>query len=1156
MALKISRKKLFLFILPLAALFLLLFELQWVLQFLLPEKSVTHWVARNLEKKLHVKTVIEEVRFTALPAPSVRIVGLHLMDRSSQTEWLWSDFLEIRLKLLPLFRGKAIPHKLLLKHPHIRVERRKDRSWHFLGYPNPTLRQDSTPPSSLPIEMAIDSFVIKKASLEILDPLRPDQEQRIIIQEMDASFQELSGSGPIFFKIKGEFPHKRFEIHPFSAEGRLLLPAGKIDLHRLGFDGDFSVRKMPLELIRPYLIEFLHFDPLSGKAGLEGHFIREPEGRMTLTGGLTLKDFQLHLPAYASHPVTGKEASLSIMLEGDRNLIHGKSFKLRVDDLTLWGQGTYRRATSPLPGFNLFLHGFALPLERLRRYVPDKLFPEEFIHPFLAGKATGTLDIPLLEITGNKVLPAGKPEGKATQVRLKVAFHDLGATPGKDLLPLEKLNGNLTWEPEGLRFENLRGIYGRSLFRDLSGSFAFAKEERVDLRIDGRLNLGEIQQLLSRLPEESREKFFLMQIPKTGGYADLKIQLQGTGESTPPLHLTGTADLIHAGLAFSPAPLILSGLEGRITFAADRIKHFRLEGKINALPTALQGEIQNLFSPGPILDVKVTSAPTTKELTRFVPALKDHFEFTEGVPKLSLKVQGTPEALHLQGKFDLTLPAVVIPDLLNKKEGIPFLIGFSGWYSKGEGLFLETGHLTLREGSLTFSGALTPSPDPLLTFAVETPSLHLGTFSEIVPILASQKPDATIQGKLDGSYRLGQPGSSQLNGRLIFKNVNLQSPTAPNSLQALTGTFLFAGEQVQTKGTQCRWGDTPFTFDMNLSHRNVPRPEFRIRAPFLDLFQLINTLGEDRGEEKEGNDVFLRNLDLQAAVALDRVRVDPLKLEDLQANLMLKEGVLSIPALTARGLDGTVKGQGKINLLADGEPQFTGKADIFGVSAEKYLQLIPYNRTFYTGEISGSIGVTGRLYPDLTKTARRMTGTAHLRIKATKERNVLFQITRDIIEGMEIMLGRKDEQFLIVEHDGMGGDFTLSDGKFHSTNFYIDKYHKFDVSGLTLDKLTAAIPIRLKYNVRASGSFDYLDSGIDCYIAAEPFSITTKLVRKVPLAGKVLTGKNESLYTAYFRFLGSLAYKDRHTEKSAELKKINFQDLPKERKKELSTLNE
>lgn len=1160
MALKISRKRFLLLILPAAALLLLLFELQWTLRFILPEKTVTNWVARDLQKRLQVDTAIEEVRFGILPTPSIRIIGLHLMDRSTKTEWLRSDSLEIRLKFLPLLRGKAIPYKLLLQHPLFRVEHRKDRSWHFLGSPLPAPQRDPASPASLPIGRTIDSFVIKKASLEILDRLRPEQEHGMVLQEINASFQGLAGNTSIAFKIHGDFPHKRFESNSFSIEGRADLPAGKIDLRRLGLDGNFSIRRMPLEQLRPYLIETLHLDPLAGKAGLKGHFNREPEGALTLEGNLSLKDFQFHLPSYTSRPITGKQASISFLLQWDRGLIHAKNLKLNVDDLTLWGHGAYRTAQNPLPGFGLFLHAAALPLKKLEKYVPDKLFPEDFIRSFPTGKLTGTVDIPLLEITDNTALPAGEPDekgasgGKGSRVRLEIAFHDLGATPGGDLLPLERVNGNLTWDGRSLRFENLRGIYGRSLFRDITGNLAYAEPAGTDLKIDGRLNLGEIERLLLRLPKGERSKLFLSRIPKTGGYADVRIRLQENGQSSPPIQLTGTADLIHAGFAFPRASLVLSGLEGRITFASDRIEPFQLEGKINTLPVTLRGEIDHLLSREPILDVKLISTPTTKELIRFVPALKDHFAFTEGIPELTLTAQGPPGSLLLKGIIDLTRPALIIPGLLQKKSGIPLLLNFAGRNREGKGLVIDRGNLTLPEGTLTFSGALTKAPDLRLTFSVETPSVPLETLSGMMPALSPQGPDAAVRGQLDGLYRIGRPGSSILNGRITFQDVNIQLPDSPASMQDLTGTFLFSGEKVLARGIRCRWGETPITFDMDLPHRNTPRPEFRIRAPFLDLFQLLHTLGKNSGNGTKTKEGFLRKLDLQATVVLDRVRVDPLNLEDLRADLLLKEGVLSIPTLSSRGLDGMVKGNAKIDFSAVGGPQFTGKAYIFGVSAEKYLQLIPHNRTFYTGEISGSIGVTGRLYPDLTKTARQMTGTAHLKIKATQKRNVLFQIARDIIQGMEIMLGRKDEQFLIVEHDGMGGDFTLSDGKFHSTDFFINQYHKFNVSGLTLDKLTAAIPIRIKYNVRAAGSFDYTNAGIDCYVAAEPFSIATKLVKKVPLAGKVLTGKDESLYTAYFRFQGSLAHKDRGTGKRAKLRKVHFQDLPEKVQKALSTL--
>jgi hypothetical protein len=63
---------------------------------------------------------------------------------------------------------------------------------------------------------------------------------------------------------------------------------------------------------------------------------------------------------------------------------------------------------------------------------------------------------------------------------------------------------------------------------------------------------------------------------------------------------------------------------------------------------------------------------------------------------------------------------------------------------------------------------------------------------------------------------------------------------------------------------------------------------------------------------------------------------------------------------------------------------------------------------------------------------------------------------------------------------------------------------------------------------------------------AQPFSMATKIVKNIPIAGKVLTGKDESLYSVYFRYRGFTRYTYRGTEQSAKLDRVDFEDLPED----------
>jgi hypothetical protein len=415
----------------------------------------------------------------------------------------------------------------------------------------------------------------------------------------------------------------------------------------------------------------------------------------------------------------------------------------------------------------------------------------------------------------------------------------------------------------------------------------------------------------------------------------------------------------------------------------------------------------------------------------------------------------------------------------------------------------------------------------------------------MLPKISAETPKANAKGQITASHAIGRKGSLALNGRLTLTGVGFHPAFRVKGIRNVAGTLYFKGRGIEARGLRAQWGDDPATVDFKLADLHKPEPDFTIRTPFVDLKELFKSLaatGETAGSET-ARDQF-RNARAQGEIIAARARYAPFDMQDLRATIVLEDGVLRIPTCSTRALDGVQKGRGELTFDSLGGPHFQATADITHVDAEKYLHLFEHNRTFYPGRITGSISVAGTLSTDLRDTARKMTGDAHLSIRPVRGRSNLEVLLQGIRERLAIISGKRDALYRILAFDEMGGDFTLGNGRFYSNNFYIQQYHKFDVSGFTLDKLTAAVPMRVKYNVKAVGSWDFLDTRIDCYVFARPFAATSKLVEKVPLAGKVLTGADASLYSQSFRFEGYTSHKYRGTDKSAQLKRTAFEDLP------------
>lgn len=1133
------------FLVFLLVLFVLVFTFQSTLNLILPANTLTKWITRAFQEELAVQTRIQDVRFSLFPRPAVEIRDIVLSDPKSGSEWVRADALEIKLKVLSLFQGRMIPEKLLFRRPRIQIQREPSGKWLFMGYsPSPRKNKGSGRTGFLG-DLPIHSIIIKDAWVEILDRHNPSNRPRVVLQELDAHLKGIAGSSPFRVKVKGRFPHRFLEWNSFAMAGEITLSPGPFDLQHLMIDGDLSISQMPEEILRPYVKEFLGLQLISGKTDLQAHYTLRPGKELDMSGELSLNNFLLLMPRYVSRPVAGEKAVVRYSLMGDEEALRIRHLSLESGEGALWGHGIWTGEVNGKPWYGLSLHGTNLTLEGVRAYLPDKLLPDKAAQSLERMTSQGSLDILLLEITaGGNIPPGGGAAGEAPRTSLKVAFHDFGVATDSEVLPIRSVNGEVSLDPESIRFLELRGSYGNSRLEKMEGTFVRGGGRGTDLEANARLNLKEIRELARMFPQSVRGRFGLSLAEQAEGYAEASLRLRASDSEGASLALDGTMDLVGVGFRVRNLPVDLSKVSGRVTFRENNTLPFRLSAKIDQVPCEIKGEVRQVLSPGPSILLRVSADPGAKEFQKEIVTPEGVLKIAKGNPGIKLLLQGRPKDMETDLRLDLTSSALSLSEWMTKKGGVPASLGIKGRFRNGEELVLEKGSWDMAGESVSFSGRMQGGQEPWVKLRIGAEHLSLRPLAQVFPAMAGSGPEAALAGDVRVLFQPGVKGSLDLQGDISLLRAVMQPGFSSRPFREITGTLRLTGKGYAGRGIRCRWGDLPFLLDVAVPVLAAPVPELHVRVPFVDLEPVVQEFFPPDRPGFSMDRKALKERRFQADLIVGRVRLDRKELQDFRAHLIFKDGRLEIPSFAASGLEGRATGEGWIDMTSDEGPLFKAEAKIAGVSAEKYLQLFPYNRTFYAGEISGTIGVEGRLLADLEETARKMKGKAHLRIRSTRERNYLIDFVKEVVQRLEIMIGEKDELFRILEYNEMGGDFTIHDGKFHSRNFYIHQYHTFDVSGLTLDKLTAAVPIRIKYNIKAAGSFDFLDSDIDCYIVAEPFSLTTWIVRKVPIAGKVLTGKDETLYAVYFRYKGHTSHTYHGTEKAARLSRISYEALP------------
>ena len=1142
---KKRHKTLLLLILGIAVFLFILFQPHWFLPFLLSETQLSNLMVRGLEARLPEPTrvFVGQVHLKLLPSPLLQVTNLELIDQESGSNWVHTDIMEIYLRPLPLLKGKGVPSKILLRRPRIQVQRDAAGQWHFLGGINPG-DDHGTDSLAGQLGLPINTLEIHEASLEVVDWIRHHSAPRVLIDQIDARVEKYSGERPWRFSMRGKFPGQLLPLSTFTMRGELTTAAPGLDLRQAGLQAELSVSRLPMAALRPYFKDRLSIEPVDGSADLKMVLERPAAGAISVEGSISMEDFMVQAPAFRTAPITGTAATCDFAVSRDQGIVNVKHFKIHMGGQSLWGHGTWVHEVLNGGWRHIAVHGESLTLPGVRAVLPDKVLPPAINHLVSAPVSSGTVDISRLEFSREPLLDDKEGGENRGNLALKMVLHNFGIRGLPDLLPLEGVSGMATVDRGGLQLHDVKGKYGSSSVSRLNGTIGYRNEETTNFTLDAHLNLDEIHRLYQQISAPGGKGFDISALTGVSGYANLQGTIRSQKDRRFPWAFSGTTDLKDAAFV-----LTNMGTFGRIngTIPADEnsLGPFRVTAAFAGTPLEIQGSIDGILSGEPRLDLKCAATAGQEFMGRLLPSLGNSITIGGVDPPLRLDLTGTPEDLSFQTYLDLTGSSLKLGGWIDKAEGIESIVTASGRLMNKENLTVESGQWSVQGAPLPFSGTAVFKEHEPVNWHLRTKRLPLRPFGFVIPALRSNGADAELSVALQISYIPGKPSSHRLDGEITTTKTTLYPSTSPQPLKDLSGTMTFQGESLSASGMTCIWREVPITLDLFIPKLHAFDGELKIHSAAVDFKKLLTSFTAGRKRERPLDKAGFKKLSIRGAIAVDQAEYGRIELSNLRASLDLKEGVVHIGSYEAWGLDGKAEGQGEIDYVSGTKTRFRANADITGVSAEKYLQLFPHNRTFYTGEISGSIQVSGDFFPDLVTTARRMTGDAHLKIEATRERNYLLNLIRQVIHRVEIIAGRKDELFRLLEHNGMGGDFTISDGKFHSRNFDIKQYHKFDVSGLTLDKLTAAVPIRLKYDVEAAGSYSFLDRSIDVYLMAKPFGAASDIVQRVPIAGKVLTGEDQSLYAAYFRFRGLCGYQYRGTEKAARLDRLTYRELPK-----------
>ena len=333
-------------------------------------------------------------------------------------------------------------------------------------------------------------------------------------------------------------------------------------------------------------------------------------------------------------------------------------------------------------------------------------------------------------------------------------------------------------------------------------------------------------------------------------------------------------------------------------------------------------------------DLSLRLAPL--DLVKFAPYYRDKFTGKLGSGRLSLNldINVSADAITSTGKIktdNLDLVMAQFPDahIKNAKLGVSYALGFNldKHLLKISTLLLDFNGIELgAEGELDMS-----SDDPFMVLSLIFNRFDLRDAMQNLPLeLSREYKKYSFAGTIDGRVELAGRVD---NGASLFKSANLNlmdvRASADNLRAGISGDIAYAGKVLQADNLQLQYGDQQLQLQLFAKNEDGKfNGNFKLSAPLLNLNKLIPADSNTESVNVPGvsptttvatnsnNELgpFDLPVDMVGTIAVGRVIYKELNINNLTANLSLRDNYLTLPSILGQIGNGNFLASAQINL--------------------------------------------------------------------------------------------------------------------------------------------------------------------------------------------------------------------------------------------------
>ncbi len=941
----------------------------------------------------------------------------------------------------------------------------------------------------------------------------------IVIEELNADIWRKSGAPTeIGFRLRAKAGFRNEKV-PFIVRGTIAQEVTAED--NIVADITLKTEDVPLSWI-PWPV---CLPVSSGHARALVKFKTKLNGSISAEGKITARDLSFRIDQKErTKGYLLPHLSLDFQSLYSERVLQLSSLLLKADDIFLKADSELDFRCNPDFHLALHLYGPPMPLDTFKKIFPTPLLPQWFetrLFPIFRG---GKVRTDLFSLNGpiDQIKSLNLPEN-AGILSLRLTFINTEMLEEGSFLPLRDVSGELSIEKGSLLISGARADLVGSVINDFSLKIPslYAKHLSYYVLADGTFELDDLkkQAQLDLTPLNLRN--WCQGLESVSGKVHARIHAEYNDRWNYPIMQKGDFRFEGCSIIHKKLSLPIYPDKARLWSEEEKKQGFQGTGLWGKSWYSVSG---SAGVSGERLDLKVVARADMNEvMARFCQVYQnemDQFPVKFHKPidcRFSLiREDGLWSS---QGEVDPEGITIDTPSIAVDLPGTGNSIHFKVDLLPGERINLRYFLCSLGGSSFSLSGSYDLKDEESLSLNLSTGSLALEDLG--VRIKETNSPvKGTIRCGFEVSTSVRNPEETWVTGEVEAVDLSFSLNAMPSPLRDGEIVLRFSGKEVSFKSLGFRVGHSDVRIKGRLEGWDRVIGRLTLDSEYLDLSDFRKKKPGLLPKEMSSDlSAFIDRSDLELKLKVIKGRWKNMVYGPMEAECAFRSGHFHVERARAKAGDGLLLVKGNVKTGKTPELAFasyiklTGdplKAVLKNLNLDKYLDVTDALLT-----TDKPVFMKGRNKEELISS---LTGSVNVLLEKGKimRSHVIYKILeflslKSIVTRKPTDLSKEGFYF-----DGIEGHASLNAGVLEATDIVMKS------------------PV---FNSVGKGMIDLNKKEVDLDLGVAPLGTLDSLVSRIPIVGYILTGKNKTLLTFYFKVTGTL--------QKPEVRYVPFDRIPK-----------